>query len=216
MKKIITKLIIFDLILLLLIHQLPNKKIEAPKEEKDEVITEENQIEETNLIPHELEIVEEQAELSSRSSVESRQEYIAPTTYSQELVEFVKKSEGFKANAYRLSGETYWTIGYGHHGPDVKAEQVISQETGERLLKADLDGACAYVLKHCDYLQLTQSQLDALTSFTFNGGPGMLNQLTKNKTRNIEEIKEHITAYTNSNVKGLVLRRNGELELLNK
>lgn len=216
MKKIITKLIIFDLILLLLIHQLPNKKIEAPKEEKDEVITEENQIEETDLIPHELEIVEEQAEISSRSSAEPRQEYIAPTTYSQELVEFVKKSEGFKANAYILSGETYWTIGYGHHGPDVKAEQVISQETGERLLKADLDGACAYVLKHCDYLQLTQSQLDALTSFTFNGGPGMLNQLTKNKTRNIEEIKEHITAYTNSNVKGLVLRRNGELELLNK
>ena len=216
MKKIITKLIIFDLILLLLIHQLPNKKIETPKEEKDEVITEENQIEETDLIPHELEIVEEQAKISSRSAAEPRQEYIAPTTYSQELVEFVKKFEGFKANAYILSGETYWTIGYGHHGPDVKAEQVISQETGERLLKADLDGACAYVLKHCDYLQLTQSQLDALTSFTFNGGPGMLNQLTKNKTRNIEEIKEHITAYTNSNVKGLVLRRNGELELLNK
>ena len=216
MKKIITKLIIFDLILLLLIHQLPNKKIEEPKEEKDEVIIEESQIEETDLIPHELEIVEEQAEISSRSLEQPRQEYIAPTTYSQELIEFVKKYEGFKANAYILNGETYWTIGYGHHGPDVKAEQVISQETGERLLKADLDGACAYVLKHCDYLQLTQSQLDALTSFTFNGGPGMLNQLTKNKTRNIEEIKEHITAYTNGNMKGLVLRRNGELELLNK
>lgn len=82
---------------------------------------------------------------------------------------------------------------------------------------ADLQGYVNLVLKKCDYLDLTQGQLDALVSFTYNGGEGMLNELTKNGTRNAEEIAEHITAYTKSssekNRKGLLKRRLEEKEM---
>ena len=62
-------------------------------------------------------------------------------------------------------------------------------------------------------MDLTQNELDALTSFTYNGGLGMLQKLTNHKKRNKQEIAEHITAYTNGGMKGLVKRRAEEKKL---
>ena len=75
-----------------------------------------------------------------------------------------------------------------------------------------------YVLEHCSYLNLTQAQADALIDFTYNCGIGNLNKLTANGTRSIEEIAEHITAYTKSgseaNKNGLKKRREEEKKLI--
>ena len=82
---------------------------------------------------------------------------------------------------------------------------------------ADLQGYVNLVLKKCAYLNLTQGQLDALVSFTYNGGEGMLNELTANGTRSAEEIAEKILNYTKSsseaNRKGLAKRRLEEQKL---
>ena len=201
------KIMFFNFILILLLNVLPNKKIldETPYV---------SVIEETAIIPQEIQNIV----VSSRS--EEIREYIVPTKYSENLVEYIKKKEGFYSNAYKLDGETMWTIGYGHHGNDVKEGDVINEEKADKLLRAELDGINDYVLNYCEYLQLNQNQLDALISFTMNGGIGMLHQLTANQTRTKEEIAEHITAYTKSGSEkyraGLLKRRQEEKEMFLK
>ena len=135
------------------------------------------------------------------------------TTYSQNCVELIKHYEGFRDIAYKLEGETNWTIGYGHSGGDVKEGQTISKEAAERLLIADIEGCCKFVLDQG--LGLNQNELDALTSFTYNLNQSNLRKLVKGRSK--EEIAEHIMAYTGSqsesNRKGLEKRRATELKL---
>lgn len=187
MKKF--KLLMINIILLSLINVLPKEKIVDAVQSSVQVS---GQVSEQ---------VKKTIQISSRGG-EQRQ---APTemsqlvtTYSEDLYEYIKSKENFKSEAYLLKGEKYYTIGYGHHGPDVKEGQTVTEEQAERMLRADLKGTSDYVLKHCDYFDITQSQLDALTSFAYNGGPGMLQQLTANKTRSPEEMMEHIEYYTKS------------------
>ena len=203
------RLIIINIILLLIIHYVPlQENIESTKEQVQEQIA---------LV---------KPTVSSRGLEESRnQEAMEPkiiiaTEISQNCIDLVKKSEGFSDKAYILPGESDYTIGYGHSDANVYEGQTITEEAAERLLKADLKGYEEYILKYCEYLELNQNQLDALVSFTYNGGPGMLHQLTANKTRTAEEIAEHITSYTKSssesNRKGLLKRRTAEKELFLK
>lgn len=139
------------------------------------------------------------------------------TNISQEGINLIKKYEGLKLHSYRLQGEQYYTIGYGHYGKDVQANQTITEEQAEELLIADLQGTVNHILNNYQYLELNQNELDALVSFTYNCGIGSLNRLTANKTRSKEEIAEHITAYTKSesevNRNGLQKRRNEEKAL---
>lgn len=164
--------------------------------------------------------------VSSRSLSEPRQDEIViesttienkATNVSQEGINLIKKYEGLKLHSYRLQGEQYYTIGYGHYGSDVKAGQVITEEQAENILIADLQGTVEHILNNYQYLELNQNELDALVSFTYNCGIGSLNKLTANKTRTKEEIAEHITAYTKSesevNRNGLQKRRNEEKKL---
>lgn len=201
------RLIIINIILLLIIHYVP---LQENKETTKETI----------------QVAVEKPNVTSRSLEESRnQEAMEPkiiiaTEISQNCIDLVKQAEGFSDTAYRLPGESTYTIGYGHTDDKVYEGQTITKEAAERLLRADLKGYEEYVLKYCSYLELNQNQLDALVSFTYNGGPGMLHQLTANKTRTAEEIAEHITSYTKSssesNRKGLLKRRTAEKELFLK
>lgn len=208
----IQKLIIILILIIILYKVLPEHKLETDLNESNEIIQEEIIENEEDI----LDIVEElNPTISSRSLEEPRQsEPVFATTYSDKLIQYVKDKEKFKPNAYLVPGETYYTIGYGHHGKDVKSTDTMSEQTAEKLLLAELDSARDFVLKYCDYLgSLTQGELDALVSFTYNGGAGMLQQLTGYKTRNKQEIAEHITAYTNNDMKGLVSRRAEELSM---
>lgn len=202
MKKV--KILIINIILLSLINVLPKEKILDTVQVSVQVS---EQVEKT------IQISSRGGELRQTPTEMSQ----LVTTYSEELYEYIKSKESFKAEAYLLEGEKYYTIGYGHHGSDVKPGQVVTEEEADRILRADLKGTSDFVLKYCNYFEITQNQLDALTSFTYNGGPGMLQQLTANKTRSPEEIVEHIEFYTKSSSetfrKGLKNRRIEEKEI---
>lgn len=196
------RLVIINIILILLIYILPQKEIIIQKE----IISQEKQTISSRSIEYSREIPLESTTIKNK-----------PINISEEGINLIKKYEGFIDVAERLEGEQYYTIGYGHYGSDVKEGRTITKEQAEKLLMADLQGYVNLVLEKCSYLNLTQSQLDALVSFSYNGGAGMLNQLTANGTRNAEEIAEHITAYTKSssekNRKGLLKRRLEEKEM---
>lgn len=202
MKKL--KILIINIILLSLINVLPKEKILDTVQVSEQVI---EQVEKT------IQISSRGGELRQTPTEMSQ----LVTTYSEDLYEYIKSKESFKAEAYLLDGEKYYTIGYGHHGSDVKPGQVVTEEEADRILRADLKGTSDFVLKYCSYFEITQNQLDALISFTYNGGPGMLQQLTANKTRSPEEIVEHIEFYTKSSSetfrKGLKNRRLEEKEI---
>lgn len=195
------RLIIINILLVILLNILPEVKDVEAKEEENALYIEQ----------------EADVQLTSRSS-EPRQEIKieepVPTEISQRGIDFIKQYEGCITVATKLKGESYYTIGYGHTGADVKEGQTITEEQANEMLKADIKGYTDYVLKHCSYLELNQAQLDSLTSFTYNTGAGNLQRLTANGTRTEKEISEHITAYTKSksevNRNGLKKRREAE------
>ena len=125
-------------------------------------------------------------------------------------LELIKRYEGLRLTAYKpVITEKYWTIGYGHYGPDVKQGMTITQDQADEFLKQD----CASAVKSVNALNLplNQNQFDALVSFTYNCGAGNLKTLCKNRT--IEEIGEKIVLYNKAGGKvlnGLVRRRNEE------
>ena len=132
------------------------------------------------------------------------------------LVDFVKSFEGFSATPYKDVNRL--TIGYGSKasGPNQKVDETKATE----MLKADLSTARGFVESaNKKYnLNLNENQIQALTSYTQNGGPGMLNKLLDNGNRGIEEIAESIELYNQSDGKvleGLKKRRNAEYNLFN-
>lgn len=133
---------------------------------------------------------------------------------SQTGIDLIKGFEGLSLEAYRLPGEQYFTIGYGHYGKDVKAGRRITEAQAETLLAADLEKFEEWV-NTIPPFELNQNQFDALVSFTYNLGPGNLQQLTKGRTA--DDIPNHMTAYTNSESEayraGLLRRRLAEREL---
>lgn len=135
---------------------------------------------------------------------------------SSEGIALIKRFEGFRTNAYKaIPSEEYWTIGYGHYGPDVKPDMVISQTYGEALLKNDLEKYEGYV--NALNLVLTQSQFDALVSFAYNCGKGNLQKLVKG--RSVSEIGNAILLYNKAGgrvLPGLQKRREAERELFFK
>jgi len=144
---------------------------------------------------------------------------------SANLEAFLKKEEGWKNKAYPDSGGV-WTIGYGRttndDGTPVMAGQTTTVEAENSWLakraKEDYDATKAYLdSKGYDY---TPGQLDALSSFRYNGGQGMLEQLTDGGTRDWDTIKVKMPQYNKVDqggemvaVKGLTNRRNAELGL---
>lgn len=87
-------------------------------------------------------------------------------------IKLIKEFEGCKLKAYRdIVGVL--TIGYGATGPDVTEGLEITQEEADKRLAADLEqfekGVCRVVK-----VPLTENQLAALVSFTYNLGIGSL------------------------------------------
>lgn len=135
-------------------------------------------------------------------------------------ITLIKSFEGCRLTAYKpVSTEQYWTIGWGHYGPDVRAGMTITQGQADAMLAADLGKYEAYV-NDPDFVpvtgQLNQNQFDALVSFCYNCGAGNLRKLCKGRT--IAQIAENIPKYDKGGGKvlaGLVRRRAAELALYN-
>jgi len=135
---------------------------------------------------------------------------------SQTGIDLIRSFEGCCLKAYRLQGETYYTIGYGHYGADVKAGMTVTYAQAEELLRSDLKKFEGYAAQYAPS-GLNQNQFDALVSFCYNCGPGSLKQLCTGRT--IAQIPEHIESYTSSASEsyraGLLRRRQAEHKLYN-
>ena len=113
---------------------------------------------------------------------------------SQNGINLIKSFEGCRLEAYKVtSSEKYFTIGYGHNGPDVKQNMIISQAQADRYLEQDLVKFENYVNKYADQLKLNQNQFDALVSFTYNCGQGNLNKLVTGRT--VTQIADAMLKY---------------------
>lgn len=137
---------------------------------------------------------------------------------SQRGIDLIKSFEGLSLRAVQLKGEQYYTIGYGHYGPDVGPNRVVTRDEAEALLRQDLQQFEAWVTRNCkSYAKFTpnQNQFDALVSFTYNCGQGSLKQLVSGRTA--PEVAAHMLAYTKSGsqdyTQGLINRRTRERAL---
>lgn len=132
----------------------------------------------------------------------------------------IKQFEGCRLKAYKpVKTEVYWTIGWGHYGPDVREGQVITQAQADALLVSDCQRFADAVdnAAYCPLTaQLNANQRDALISFTFNCGAGCLQTLCRGRT--LAQICEAMALYNKAGGKvlaGLTRRRAAEQNLFN-
>ena len=132
----------------------------------------------------------------------------------------IKSFEGCRLTAYKaVPTEKYYTIGWGHYGPDVTEGMKITQAQADALLLQDVENSvsCVNNAKYCPITaDLNQNQFDALVSFCFNCGAENLKTLCANRTA--AQIASKIPAYNKAGGKvlaGLVRRRAAEQELFN-
>ena len=58
---------------------------------------------------------------------------------SSKGIDFIKSFETLRLKAYKaVKSEKYYTIGYGHYGPDVEPGMEITENEAERMLAEDL------------------------------------------------------------------------------
>lgn len=130
----------------------------------------------------------------------------------------IKRFEGCRLKAYKpIPTETYWTIGWGHYGPDVREDQTITQPEADRLLAADCQRFADVVDDpvYCPQTaRLNDNQRDALISFAFNCGAGCLKTLCKGRT--LAQVRDAMALYNKAGGKvlpGLERRRRAEQAL---
>lgn len=98
----------------------------------------------------------------------------------------IKQFEGFMAEPYLCPGG-YWTIGYGHVIKNPKDYPYsLTRDEALELLAQDVAVAERAVVRLIR-VPLTNSQFDALVSFTFNLGAGALQRSTLRRKVNREE-----------------------------
>lgn len=105
---------------------------------------------------------------------------------SQNCIDLIKHFEGFSPVIYTCPAN-YLTIGYGHlvhKGEDYPG--IIGEAEATELLTHDVATARAAVLRLIT-AKLSQGELDALTSFTFNLGAGALQRSTLRAKINRDE-----------------------------
>ncbi len=128
----------------------------------------------------------------------------------------IKHWEGCRLTAYKpVKGEKYWTIGWGHYGPDVRQGQTITQTQADAMLKRDLIGYENNVMKFNAKYHWNQNEFDALVSFAYN--TGSINKLVKNGKRSRAEIADKLLEYNKGaggkELEGLKKRRQAERDL---
>ena len=133
-------------------------------------------------------------------------------------IELIAKFEGFVGYAYKpVVGEKYWTIGYGHCGPDVKPNDKIGIDQAKRLLQHDLDSR--YVpstnrILNKYKIKATQNQFDVYVSMCYNGGEGTLEWCLKEGKENyLKRALQIVKGAGGITLPGLVRRRKAEEEL---
>lgn len=132
-------------------------------------------------------------------------------------LELLKTLEGCCLTAYKLKGETNYTIGYGHSDKNIKKDSEITQAQADELLKKDLEKFEKYVTNYAvkKFPELNENQVSALVSYCYNRGLGGLKQLVNN-SNSITEMGNNIVVYWGSNKNyqtALINRRKKEQKL---
>lgn len=97
---------------------------------------------------------------------------------SDNCKDLIKSFETYSESAYKATeNEKYYTIGYGHYGPDVKVSDKWSLTKAETVFSQDLKKfeKALVAAVDADEIEVNQNQFDALLSFTYNCG---ITQLT--------------------------------------
>jgi GH24 family phage-related lysozyme (muramidase) len=143
---------------------------------------------------------------------------------SSKGLDLIKSFEGCRLTAYKDPAGV-WTIGYGTTNADkgitglnVTSGVKITQAQAEDFLRRGINSKYEpSVEKWNSKYNWTQGEFDALVSFTYNCGPGSLNQLLKNGKRTKSQIAESLLLYnkdiTGKTLPGLTRRRKAEREL---
>lgn len=138
---------------------------------------------------------------------------------TQKCLKMIEQFEGCILHSYKcLSSEEYYTIGYGHYGIS-DPNLTITEKQAEEYLMSDLKIIYDILENYDRYYEFTDYEYDALVSFCYNLGAGIMSQLTKNYTRNKIEIADAMLRYNKSGgaiVSGLVTRRVAENKLFTK
>jgi len=87
---------------------------------------------------------------------------------SENGLNLIKRFEGCRLRSYRDVANIL-TIGYGHTGPDVTDNLVITSEEAENLLRADITKFELGVTSSLK-VRVNQNEFDSLVSFSFNVG----------------------------------------------
>lgn len=137
-------------------------------------------------------------------------------------LELIASFEGFVDHAYKpVPTEQFWTIGYGHYGPDVTAGQRITQAKALALLRRDVS-SFEQAVERLVTVPLNQNQFDALVSFTLNTGTGALAESTLLRRVNAREysaVPAELGRWVKSGTQtlpGLVRRRAAEAALFTR
>ncbi len=132
-------------------------------------------------------------------------------------IALIKSFEGCRLTAYKaVKTEKYYTIGWGHYGADVGANQTISQAEADALFLRDIEKFVKSTNTHITSFIPNQNQFDALVSFCYNCGAGNLKKLLSGRTP--EQVAVAMMNYNKSRGKelaGLTRRRKAEQELFN-
>lgn len=133
---------------------------------------------------------------------------------------FTAAFEQFRGTAYKATkNEKYWTIGFGHYGPDVKEGQKITEGQGLILLNKDM-AAAVKAVDAAAHPSLNQSQFDAMVDLVFNVGPGAIAASTGTgkalRAGDVATLRQKLPQFINQNGKpllGLRRRATGRLAL---
>ena len=140
---------------------------------------------------------------------------------SSKGIDVIKSFESLRLKAYKaVPSEQYYTIGYGHYGPDVFPEMEVTEEEAEQLLAEDLADTERAVSQSAAGWNLKQCQFDALVSLAFNVGINAFRNSTL-----LKMIKQGASEYVIRNefgrwchsggrvLKGLQRRRQAEADM---
>lgn len=139
-------------------------------------------------------------------------------------IALIQNYEGLRTTAYKpLKKESGWTIGYGHHGPDVKPGMACTEQWAYEQLKRDLRQVEHQLISalNADEIEVTQGQFDALCSLLFNLSGGIRRLVkfklwAKLKAGDVKGAANEFLDINNAGgveVKGLTLRRRAEARL---
>ena len=134
-------------------------------------------------------------------------------TGSDFIVKKIMSFEGCVFHAYKARpAEKYYTIGYGHYGPDVAADMTITQAEAEALFRKDLQKFENGVNNTGVW---SQNEFDALLDFSYNCGLGSLQNIVRLNTRKemANKMLEYCKDASGTTLPGLVSRRQFDHDL---